>query len=362
MAHSAYQKLARVLDTLPNGFPATEDGIEIRLLEKIFEPEEAELFCELKLTFETAQQIAERTGRPIEELAAGLETMMEKGQIFGVDLGGVKLYKMLPWAFGIYEFQMPRMDREMAELCEAYANVYAGQFLSQKPQMMQVIPIESEVAGDHEALSFEKVSSIIEKSESLMYFDCVCKKGKALLGEPCDRPVQVCTAYAPLPGIFENNHFGGKTMTRQEAYELLERTEKEGLVHLTWNIKSGHYFICNCCGCCCSVLRGINELGIKASHVIRSSYYAQIDPELCEGCGLCADQRCQVHAIEQEGDVYRVITEKCIGCGLCVSTCPNEAVSLIRKPEDQIETPPEDELDWYQVRARMRGVDITPYT
>ncbi|MFW6333981.1 MAG: 4Fe-4S ferredoxin, partial [Desulfosalsimonas sp.] len=249
MAREIYKKLARVLDTLPNGFPPTEEGTEIRLLEKIFEPDEAELFCELKLTFETAEQIAERTGRPVEELAPKLETMREKGQIFGVELEGVRLYKMLPWAFGIYEFQMPRMDREMAELCNEYEDVFGSQFYSQKPQLMQVIPIESEVSGDHEALSYERVSSIIENSESLMYFDCVCKKEKALLGEPCDRPVQVCTAYAPVPGIFENNHFGGKTMTRQEAYELLEMTEKEGLVHLTWNIKSGHYFICNCCGC-----------------------------------------------------------------------------------------------------------------
>ena len=65
MSDESYRKLAKVLDTLPNGFPATESGLEIRLLEKIFEPEEAELFCDLRLTFETPEQIAERTGRPL---------------------------------------------------------------------------------------------------------------------------------------------------------------------------------------------------------------------------------------------------------------------------------------------------------
>ena len=34
MADEAYQKLARVLDTLPNGFPATESGVEIKLLKQ----------------------------------------------------------------------------------------------------------------------------------------------------------------------------------------------------------------------------------------------------------------------------------------------------------------------------------------
>ena len=68
MGDEIYHKLAKVLDTLPNGFPSSESGVEIKILKKIFDPEQAELFCELKLTFETPEQIAERTGRPLEGL------------------------------------------------------------------------------------------------------------------------------------------------------------------------------------------------------------------------------------------------------------------------------------------------------
>ena len=50
MSNDVYRKLAKVLDTLPNGFPATGTGLEFKLLEKIFTPDEAELFCELRLT------------------------------------------------------------------------------------------------------------------------------------------------------------------------------------------------------------------------------------------------------------------------------------------------------------------------
>ncbi len=63
MSDEIYRKLAKVLDTLPNGFPAREDQLELKLLKRIFEPEQAELFCDLRLAFESAQQIAERTGR-----------------------------------------------------------------------------------------------------------------------------------------------------------------------------------------------------------------------------------------------------------------------------------------------------------
>ena len=48
MSDEVYRKLAKVLDTFPNGFPATESRIEIKLLKKIFRPEEADLFCDLR--------------------------------------------------------------------------------------------------------------------------------------------------------------------------------------------------------------------------------------------------------------------------------------------------------------------------
>lgn len=360
MNADAYHRLAEVLDTLPNGFPAADDGVEIRLLEKIFAPDEAELFCELKLTFETVNQIARRTGRSRRTLAEQLAVMKEKGQIFGIDMGRVQLYRMLPWVFGIYEFQVARMDTEMAELWETYARTFGKSFFAHKPQLMQVIPIESEIENAQAALPYERVSSIIENSQSLMYFDCICKKQKAALGQPCARSAQVCTAFAPVPGVFDNHPYG-TPMTRTQAYALLNRAEAEGLVHMTWNVQSGHYFICNCCGCCCDILRAINDMGIDAREVVNSAFYARIDPEVCTACGVCADERCQVQAVEEGEAAYRVLPEKCIGCGLCVSACPADAISLIRKPEAQIETPPEDEMDWYDRRARGRGVDISRY-
>ncbi len=38
MEKNVYRRLVGVLDTLPNGFPATGNGVEIRLPEKIFTP------------------------------------------------------------------------------------------------------------------------------------------------------------------------------------------------------------------------------------------------------------------------------------------------------------------------------------
>ena len=46
MSREAYRKLAQKLDSLPNRYPATESGVEILLLEKIFTPQEAVLAAE----------------------------------------------------------------------------------------------------------------------------------------------------------------------------------------------------------------------------------------------------------------------------------------------------------------------------
>jgi len=361
MSEEMYLKLAKVLDTLPNGFPATNSGVEFKLLKKIFRPEDTDLFCDLKLSLETAEQIAERTGRSIDGLEEHLSEMWRRGQLFGTDIGGIMVFKMVPWAFGIYEYQLPHLDCEMAEMCEEYMKVFGEQFFKNKPQLMQVVPVEKEIFAKQQTLHYEQVSNIIENSQSFAVFDCICKKEKHLLDKGCDKPLEICTAYAPIPGVFDEvPHY--RSMSKDEAYAVLDKAEEAALVHLTWNMESGHFFICNCCGCCCHVLTSINDLGINASTVINSNYYAEINSDSCIVCNTCVDERCQVVAIEEGDDANHIIRDKCIGCGLCISTCPTDSIKLIRKAPDEIITPPKDEMEWFKKRASEVGVDISKYT
>jgi electron transport complex protein RnfB len=360
MSDEVYKKLAKVLDTLPNGFPSTPNGVEIKLLRKIFMPEQAELFCNLRMTFETAEQIAERAGRPLSGLEEQLTAMDEAGQLQAVQLGETKFFRMVPWAFGIYEFQLHRLDRELAELCEEFLPFYHRQFCSNTPQLMQVLPIEKEIAVQQESLPYERVSALIDRNEAFLVNECICKKEKGLLGKPCEKPLHVCLAMAPFPGVFDKSPYG-RVITKPEAYELLKASEDAGLVHLTANVQNGRIYICNCCGCCCGVLRSITDLGIPASHVVNSLYYAEIDPEMCSGCGICLDERCQVVAIEETENEFRIIRERCIGCGLCISKCPQEAIRLVHKEEAERIPPPVTEDAWFEERGRIRGIDYSPY-
>ena len=63
VATDVYQKLARYLDDLPGGFPATTTGVELRLLRRLFTPEQAELALHLTLLAEEPRVIARRAKR-----------------------------------------------------------------------------------------------------------------------------------------------------------------------------------------------------------------------------------------------------------------------------------------------------------
>ena len=267
---------------------------------------------------------------------------------------------MLPWVLGIYEMQCNRMDREFAELNAEYAPVFARRFFTQMPQLMQVLPIEDEISGKEDVLPYEKVSALIENGQSFLVNDCICKKEQGLLGKPCDRPLQVCLAVAPIPGVFDNSPYG-RVLSRAEAYELLKQTEEMGLVHLASNVQQGGFYICNCCKCCCGVLGAIHREGIPAAQVVNAHYFAEIDADACSNCGLCADERCQVGAIEVAGEAHRIVRERCIGCGLCVTTCPLDAVRLFRKGADERVSPPINEQAWFDQRGASRGVDFSAY-
>ncbi|MBU2550982.1 MAG: 4Fe-4S binding protein [Proteobacteria bacterium] len=358
MADEVYYRLAKVLDSLPQGFPATDSGLEIRLLKKIFTEDEADLFCDLRLTLETAEEISKRTGRPLEGLDDRLVSMWHRGEVWGQAVDGVRRFRMMPWIVGIYEFQIDRMDREFCEMTEEYSMHFGAAAVGFGPSIMQVVPVERHVPTGQQALPYDQVSTLIENGQAWCINDCICKKEKGLMDNPCEKPIAVCLAIGDQAGVFDESPWG-RAITKEEAFQVLERAEEAGLVHLTGNVETGHNFICNCCGCCCGVLGAIKNFGL--TDITNSRHYAEIDPDLCTACGTCADERCQVAAIEEAGEVYRVLTEKCIGCGLCVTTCPAEAIALIRKPEDRIVIPPRDEVAWNDERARQRGLDYSAY-
>lgn len=60
-------------------------------------------------------------------------------------------------------------------------------------------------------------------------------------------------------------------------------------------------------------------------------FVPQVDPDLCTGCGTCADV-CQFNAIVLLKDVPKVFPSLCHGCGSCTLQCPEGAIREIPYP------------------------------
>ena len=115
-----YQNLAHKLNEMPNGFPATKSGVELKILQKIFEPNEAAMALKIKPVPETAASIAESLGEPFAEIKKFLDNMASKGQIACFNMSGQKMYMFVPFLIGIYELQLNRIDKELAQMFEEY--------------------------------------------------------------------------------------------------------------------------------------------------------------------------------------------------------------------------------------------------
>ncbi|MHA1504192.1 MAG: 4Fe-4S ferredoxin, partial [Candidatus Heimdallarchaeota archaeon] len=93
----------------------------MKILQYIFEPEEAELASKLKLTGETKEKLAKRVKMPLDKLSKMLKVMHKKGQIrVFKDKKGLMKYGVFPFVPGLYEDQIKRLDVKLAELIEEY--------------------------------------------------------------------------------------------------------------------------------------------------------------------------------------------------------------------------------------------------
>jgi Na+-translocating ferredoxin:NAD+ oxidoreductase subunit B len=362
MSANPYQALAARLDALPNGFPSTPDGAELRILRKLFKPEEALLAASLRLTLETPAEIAERLGADPAVLGPQLKSMAKHGLIkagrmsrpLEPDARGVLGFGLLPFVVGIYEMQAATMDAELARLFEDYYRQAFVQTTTITPQVHRVIPVGKSIKVEMEVRPYESAAEIVAASKAWGVVDCICRKQKALIGEGCNHPVDVCMVLAPVPGAFDHAP-AVRAQTQEEAMATLRRSAEAGLVHSVSNNQEGLWYICNCCTCSCGILRGLVELG-RANVVARSAFVNQVDQDRCGQCGTCVDA-CQFDALVLTTEL-QIDSVRCVGCGVCVLVCPEDALGLVRRPESEVLPPPVTEGDWQAARAQARLLDM----
>jgi Pyruvate/2-oxoacid:ferredoxin oxidoreductase delta subunit len=350
MNDDVYFKLREFLDNLPGGYPATDSGVEIKILKKLFTSEQAHIALHLKQKPEPTFLIARRLKMKRAELAEKLEVMAKEGLIYRVRLAGRPLYMALQFIVGIFEFHLNTLDRELAELVEEYLPYIAKSWEGIKTNQLRVVPVESSISTAPAISTYNDIRTLLKKKKLLAVAPCICQKESSLLGKECTRTPERCLVFDQAAQHYIENGLG-RQISRQELDDILARGEQEALVLSPTNAKDIAN-ICMCCGCCCGILRLYKSFPKPAEHV-QSAYQACIDPDLCTVCGMCLE-RCQMEAINEREETFEVDLERCIGCGLCVSACPADAISMVAKPEPA--PLPKDFFAQQKQIARERGL------
>ncbi|MFZ5788500.1 MAG: DUF362 domain-containing protein [Acidobacteriota bacterium] len=351
--NDVHSRLARRLDGLPQGYPATESGVEVRILRKIFSPEDAAWALRLKPLPETAATIARRLRLPVEEVRAQLDRMADRGQIASFWFKDRHCYALAPFVVGIWEFQLNHMDRELAALFEEYAPTLLRTLGGSAPALARVIPVNRRLSAQAQVLPYEDLRTLLGDARAFRVADCLCRTERALQGHPCSHPIETCLSFSREEHAYENVPEWGRPISRDEAFRLLDDVEREGLVHCTYNVQREPMFLCNCCSCCCGFLRSLNEF--QAPYMLaHSSLRAEIAEDGCTACGECASGRCPVGAIAEREGAYRVDGERCIGCGVCAVACPADAIALVARPPAEVPEPPRHVIQWHLDRATQR--------
>ena len=340
---NVYERLREKIDkSIPITTPATESKVEIEILKRLITPDEAEIACLLSAQPEDAGTISKRAGMEAEKLKTILEELVKKGAIFKV-YTDEPLYSLVPMMPGIYEFQLGKLTPDMVELFEKYyAEKHGKAVLSNKTPFARVVPIKETIPAELNILTYEEVENIIEGADSIALATCLCRSNKKMIGEGCDGPVDdICILFDSWADYYAQNGMGRK-VTKEEGKNALKRAEEAGLVHSAMNVQQGALFICNCCGCCCALLRGITQLHIPTA-VAKSNFIAEISEDECTGCGECVEI-CQIKAIKLDDSVAVLGKELCIGCGVCASNCPVEAITMTRRKQATVPPPSIDDL------------------
>jgi len=352
MSGDVYERLAAALDGLANGFPRTASNVELEILRHVFSADEAEVAAALTGRPAAADDVARRAALDPAATAATLARLAERGVIWPGRAGDETGYRLAPFIVGFYESHMlEERDPVFARLVEQYlTGGGAVGIMSAEPAIHRVLPARGATEPEW-VLPYDDVRAILTTATSFRLEECVCRLQQDALGtRRCDFPLESCLWFS-----FADTDDPG-AISREEALAALDEAERLGLVHTVSNVAKGIGYVCNCCGCCCGLLRGINEWGLSGS-VAQANYLAEIDAETCTGCGDC-ERRCQVGAIEEAEDGLRVVrSEACIGCGLCVTGCPAEAARLRRRPDDEIVPPPATRGAWERLRLKARSGD-----
>ncbi|MCQ8898333.1 MAG: 4Fe-4S binding protein [Hadesarchaea archaeon] len=334
------------------GFP--ESPYLRQILEYLMTPEQARVAAALP---GSVQEVAQKLGMPEGRVRELLEDLWRKGLVFPKDFDRREYFRFARDLVQLHDATLatqhldPERDRRYFQLWHEFGRkeFYRGMgeilgSLFTEP-IWRVIPAYGAIKGMEGVLPCENIVEIVNAQEKLGVVPCSCRLVQEGVGEPCrytkEREVWHCTQFH-RGAEYVVKRGSGRPLSREEALRVLEKAERDGLVHMGPNhSKLTINTICNCCPDCCEFFNFYRYGGVSPEKLTaKSRFEAYVDQEKCTGCQTCLE-RCPFEAIElvrPEGSrkyKARVVPERCFGCGVCVVGCEQGAMKfkLVRPPE-----------------------------
>jgi Na+-translocating ferredoxin:NAD+ oxidoreductase subunit B len=340
-----YRDLQRYLDRLPGGFPEVESGLDISLLKRFFTPEEAGLAMQLSMKPEPLERIYNRvrkSGMSLEELRQMLDRMMRKGTILTHEEGYDEThYSNAEFvAGGIFNFQLGRLSKD---LLTDYHQYQAERRSKDRPGTggslpLRTVPVEQSipVPEKYRVSDYDSVRKLIENARGkIAVANCICRLTSGILDGGCKKTdlVEACLMIGPDHAKRHVDMGIGRYISKEEAFEILNKAQKAGLVLQPENSQRPDA-ICCCCGDCCVLLKMLTKHP-RPVELYVTNYYVEVDRGLCTGCQECVE-KCQLNARTMVDGIAEVNLDRCIGCGNCVVLCPARANGLRKKEPEKV--------------------------
>jgi len=345
-----YRNLAAHLEKLIMGYPY-HDAL-IGMLEEMFTPLEAKVALAIPndlLPLEVADlaTIAQGCGEPESAVLEALESLAQRNLIYSAPGGsGQPGYALLQVGYGMPQTLFWSGDRsdytkKMATHVMKYFSVPTTQTVYGGTPTKTFKYIPAGIAVDipqQGVMPHEYITPIVEAATTIAVAHCPCRMTASILGRTdCHHSLEVCLKYDEL-AEFTISKGLARRLSSDEALSILDKSEKEGLVHMVDNAQGEIKHTCNCCGHYCWNVGIIRRRKIPRD-VLMAVYFSRVtEMEACAGCGQCADI-CPVDAVRMTDDGAQVDQDWCIGCGVCAVACPTGAISLRRRTP---ETGPEN--------------------
>jgi electron transport complex protein RnfB len=309
------------------------------LVEALFSPEEAEVNNAMTRRPVTTADLAAQMARDEAAISPVLEKMADKGLCSTYLSAGTRYYQGAAFMPGIFEYQFlpgraTERDKKIARLIRDYKHAYTAAAGEQKLNfpVTRVITVDRKINAGNRIHTYDQVATYVDRYDPIAVGTCYCRHAAGLNGEDVrDLPMDVCMWFGKH-AEYAIERLGGRRLTRQQARELLDRTEKAGLVHMSRNTTEEIDFLCNCDRWHCEVITGVLKHA-KPAMFFNSGFQPRFDPDRCTACEACL-HRCPAAALTLGDQALPIVNlDRCFGCAVCATGCPEQAIGMEAKPD-----------------------------